>query len=451
MEIMKQACAFPRKRFFQEMFVRDISLEDCILDLIDNSVDGLLRSRNIHLSSLVVSTCDAFLMNKQLPAINIHYDGSRFSIDDKCGGIPFKHALEEVFSFGHGVDFKGGQLGVYGIGLKRAIFKLGKFLNMESRSIDKGFSVQLDIDKWIENDDGIRDWTIPICEKPSIRTIRDGYTRIVITRLNPEVINRMNDPTFATLLQNRIAETYAYMLGRCVNIFVNGLKVEPKEIPIGESEEITAGHDEFSIEGTKVSLFAGLAARGAKGEWSLDRAGWYVFCNGRNVVFADKSDLTGWGFGGIPSYVSKYRGFVGLAFFESSDPSILPWTTTKRGLNRESSVYQQTLVRMRLLCRPIIDFLNNMYPNEIPDAPNERALAEAIKTARVHELAQKKVSQFAIKSQKKRNMGNTVSIQYSADKDDVERIRKRLRQPSMPANKVGFETFNYYLKNECPK
>jgi hypothetical protein len=31
------ASAFPRKRFFLDMFTRDIFLDDCILDLIDNS------------------------------------------------------------------------------------------------------------------------------------------------------------------------------------------------------------------------------------------------------------------------------------------------------------------------------------------------------------------------------------------------------------------------------
>ena len=34
------AKAYPRKHFFFEMFTRDISLEDCILDLIDNSIDA---------------------------------------------------------------------------------------------------------------------------------------------------------------------------------------------------------------------------------------------------------------------------------------------------------------------------------------------------------------------------------------------------------------------------
>jgi len=49
------ANALPRKRFFLEMFTRDVSLQDCILDLIDNSIDGLIRSHNVDLG-------DSFLM-----------------------------------------------------------------------------------------------------------------------------------------------------------------------------------------------------------------------------------------------------------------------------------------------------------------------------------------------------------------------------------------------------
>ena len=36
--------ANPTKAFFVTMITRDITLEDCILDLIDNSVDGAWRS-----------------------------------------------------------------------------------------------------------------------------------------------------------------------------------------------------------------------------------------------------------------------------------------------------------------------------------------------------------------------------------------------------------------------
>ena len=39
----QKAIANPTKEFFVTMITRDITLEDCILDLIDNSVDGAWR------------------------------------------------------------------------------------------------------------------------------------------------------------------------------------------------------------------------------------------------------------------------------------------------------------------------------------------------------------------------------------------------------------------------
>ena len=41
---MSQANAFPAKRFFVEMLTRDIDLGDAILDLLDNCVDGAIRT-----------------------------------------------------------------------------------------------------------------------------------------------------------------------------------------------------------------------------------------------------------------------------------------------------------------------------------------------------------------------------------------------------------------------
>jgi len=49
-----QANASPEKHLFLEMFIRDLSLEDSILDLIDNSIDSLIKQRNINVSEALV-------------------------------------------------------------------------------------------------------------------------------------------------------------------------------------------------------------------------------------------------------------------------------------------------------------------------------------------------------------------------------------------------------------
>ena len=41
---LDQINAMPTKRFFVDMFVRDIPLEQAVLDLVDNCIDGAKRT-----------------------------------------------------------------------------------------------------------------------------------------------------------------------------------------------------------------------------------------------------------------------------------------------------------------------------------------------------------------------------------------------------------------------
>src|SRR5207302_10377299 len=91
------ANAFPRKQFFMEMFTRDISLEDCILDLIDNSIDSLIRTRQIDVENEILSGEDtAGRSIGRRGEITIRYSKREFHISDNCGGIPVQDALDAV-------------------------------------------------------------------------------------------------------------------------------------------------------------------------------------------------------------------------------------------------------------------------------------------------------------------------------------------------------------------
>ena len=155
--------AYPHKRFFIEMFTRDIALEDCILDLVDNSVDAILRTRAVNIEEEVLASG----MGKTLPKreraqVRVDYGDSRFRISDNCGGITYDDAVNEVFCFGHSSDAPKGRLGVYGIGLKRAIFKIGNKIQVESNTPDSAFRVDIDVEDWAKKEDRLSDWTFPI-------------------------------------------------------------------------------------------------------------------------------------------------------------------------------------------------------------------------------------------------------------------------------------------------
>ena len=134
------AVASPTKQFFVSMLTRDIELRDALLDLLDNCVDGILRSAKPDQS--VAKPYAGF-------QATIIMAKDHFQILDNCGGIPIETAKKYAFAMGkpEGANDEGtsATVGMYGIGMKRAIFKLGKDALVESWN-DDGFTVEFTSD-----------------------------------------------------------------------------------------------------------------------------------------------------------------------------------------------------------------------------------------------------------------------------------------------------------------
>src|SRR6266480_4534707 len=130
--------ARPDKQFFIEMLTRDIRLIDCILDLVDNSVHSLVRRKSLDVTEGI--TEGKWPRLRGSASVNLTVERSSFTIVDTCGGIPIDEARESVFRFGS-TSKETGTLGlsVFGIGMKRAFFKLGRMIAMRSRTEDEEF------------------------------------------------------------------------------------------------------------------------------------------------------------------------------------------------------------------------------------------------------------------------------------------------------------------------
>lgn len=440
------ANAYPRKRLFIEMFIRDIAFEDCILDLIDNSIDGYVRSHNINLARTLVDLATGSPEAAPDGSIAVTYSSDEFVIRDNCGGIDFKLAQQEIFNFGHASDHSPDHtaLGVYGIGMKRALFKIGRHFRVESRTPRRGFVVDQNLDEWMEHDDKIEDWRFKMKEVAGDSSGR-GFTEIRITQIRPEIKTRLKDNTFQRLIYKLISQAYALFLGRQVNVTVNSEVVEPSFIPIGEDDKAKVGFKRFTEGGVSVQLLAGLAVRGERGEWQAEKAGWYVACNGRMVLFADKTELSGWG-SLFSAFVSKYRGFVGVAFFLSDDPLKLPWTTTKRGINRESEIFLAARNEMLALSRPVLRFLDQMYQKDDPGEKHSRDVADRVKKVDVKALTAREDSLF-VSDVRKSKRAEVTRIQYDVDSRLLTAVKKHIGKPLSP-NKIGLHTFDYFVEAE---
>jgi hypothetical protein len=447
----KLANAYPRKNFFVQMFTKDISLEDCVLDLIDNSVDGFIRNRNLRLSSIASAIWEKNAPKKggpgNLPLIRVSLSEAGFQISDNCGGIDLDEALSEVFKFGHPIGWQTESLGVYGIGLKRALFKLGDYFEISSRTRKNGFNCALRVSDWVRKDDSLDDWNIPITEQKPATSPGAAGTKIAVTELHDEVKERIKSGTVDASLRRAISTTFCFFLERYVRITVNDQKVEPLPIPTSKPSRGSISFDRFLDDGVDVRILATIAAEDEPGRYDGTRAGWYVICNGRAVLSADKGEITGWGTAPMPLFHPRHRAFVGVVFFESKNPMALPWTTTKRSLNRESSIYLRTRNRMALAAKPVLAFIGRQPLGDSDTASTQPSAARTGVIASPAELASSKPSIFQVPAwipQPK----VTQQVQYPAKIADLERVRRHLRQPRMAANKIGEHTFQYFLKEE---
>jgi hypothetical protein len=437
---MRYAPADVRKRFLIEMFTRDISLEDCVLDLIDNSLDSYLLKHEIPISRLIFGP-DLDIATGDLGRIDVTCTERQIKVVDTCGGIPRKRALDDVFCFGHNEDGPVGRLGAYGVGMKRALFKIGNKFHIISRTASEGFEVTLKLDEWARE----KEWRVPINFIGGADSQKKAGTSVTVTELHDEVALRIREGGVPKNILDDAATTYPYFLGQCVALRINETEVAPERIKLGERDGVVrAAREKFEQKGVTVTL----AATVAPGRRTTEQAGWHVLCNGRVVVHADKDNLTGWG-ADLPSFQPKYRSFVGLASFESEDPLSLPWTTTKRALNRESAVFIRARGLMVAMSKPILTFLNSQYPSDTTaEVADIRDAVEGVQEVSFRDIAAKPAAGFLYTPPKKREKKDEW-IRFSASMSSLDKIRRQLRRPAISASDIGKLTFSHYLKTEC--
>ena len=143
--------AYPTKELFISILVRDVTLRDAISDLVDNSVDGALKLRpDGNYEGLSVN-------------IKLNAEESYFKIEDNCGGLPVSVARDYAFRFGRpeGADEIKHSVGVFGIGMKRALFRLGGEFKVESIAQNSSFTMEVDVEEWEKEDSDENDpsWT----------------------------------------------------------------------------------------------------------------------------------------------------------------------------------------------------------------------------------------------------------------------------------------------------
>lgn len=369
----------PTKKFFVDSITRDISVEKCIMDLIDNSIAGAKRNRKL----------DSY----KGYYINIFFSKYEFTIKDNCGGITLEEAEGYVFRFGNNDDnLKSYSSSGFGIGMKRAFFKIGKNICVESIANNSRFRVKLDVNKWIKQED----WIIEVEQLEKVKN-KTG-TAISIKQIDKGISKRFNETDFLARLCKMVEKHYRKEINNGLEICINSIKINSKTVSQEEIYRKVYTYKNIDVEVTV-----------QRGETCLEESGWQIALNEKIVVFADKGDLTGWGMLNKAGernvwdehLFQEFRGYVNA---KAENPLLLPFTTTKDSIDTSSEAYRF--------------MLNKMIE------------------------AQQESCKFFKK-------GKEVNIQYRKPVEEVEQLKKQLKVTS--AKDVGAKTYDIYLENNSIK
>lgn len=356
----------PTKRFFVSMLPRDIELDDAILDLVDNSVDGAMRKERERLG-------DDRPFERYHCELTISEEV--FCLQDNCGGIPNEY-LDGAFRLGRAdteIDNNLPTIGMYGIGMKRAIFKMAEEATVVSRSEERAVRVRYG-KEWLNPNN--ESWDLPIEE---MEGNEERGVRIKVSELQESVGKRFSGESFLDELRDRLGQHFAYIMGKGFSIVLNGTPVRPETVRVIHSPVIEPYDYEAEFSGVKIKVTIGFyrnLTRQAEledatepdenndGATAIDEAGITVICNDRVVVMSDKSTITGWGVANVPRYHPQFRAISGIILFSSTDASKLPISTTKRDLDTDSEVYRPARNAAIDGIRLFVGFTNRWKGNE---------------------------------------------------------------------------------------
>ncbi|MBB97678.1 MAG: hypothetical protein CML68_24150 [Rhodobacteraceae bacterium] len=436
----KPISASPTKGFFVDMLIRDIPLQQAVLDLIDNCVDGAKGLRQD----------DDFSGLR----VDIEFSIDEFTIVDNCGGFSREVARDYAFRFGRDKKFTSTKhsIGQFGVGMKRALFKMGKQFVVESKTAKDHWAVEVDVDDWESKAD---DWTFP-WSSPSDDRLQDRNegTFIKVSSLREGTASTFETSVFSNRVIASIKSKHREFISNGLEVFVNGSRVDASDLRIYSTSQLKPVVEKFSVsEGggspVDIRIVVGI------GDPIPRQAGWYVVCNGRVILDADRRPETGWGYveenadrPNLPSFHNQYSRFRGIVYFDSDDASRVPWNTMKTDIDEDNIVWQKAFDRMVVLARHVLDFINQL-DREIEDygrdkSPMNKVLKSSSKTS-VDNLT----SPQAFKAPDRSSVATApplTNIQYARPDNDVEFLKQALGVRS--ARAVGEKSFDIILERQ---
>ena len=195
----------------------------------------------------------------------------------------------------------------------------------------------------------------------------EAGTRVEVRKLHEGVKELFSQDDYARDILSEIADRHSETVGEGFRITVNNVPADLRLHHLLSGKGIRPEHQQVELLSEDQPVELRIVAGIGPDRRPVAESGWYVYCNGRLVLKADRTALTGWGTGdtagssGTPAWHPQYARFRGFCFFfTSDDPGALPWTTTKTEIDQFSDIYKNALAKMRSIIRKFADYTNEL-------------------------------------------------------------------------------------------
>lgn len=441
----------PSKDLFINMLIKDITLKDAIGDLVDNSVDA-------------ANKCAKNKGDLSDFSIHIKIDKNNFEIIDNAGGIEENVARESAFKLGKPKSFKFGKytIGQFGIGMKRAFFKLGEHIVVESVALNSSFKLKILVPEWRDKKNE-KDWDFTFDSvNHEKHRLKDTMTKINITDLKEDVKKQFAEPQFLIDLKNEIALEHLFAINKGLTISINTKeKLKAPQINLIYDKDFKPCYWNYEFKsGLKAEIIAGVS------EDIGEEGGWYIFCNNRLILGPDTTEVTGWkggrGKGGkegkeLPKYHDQFFRFRGYVFFNAVDSSLLPWTTSKTGMDKDSPAFTFVRTQMINMGKQVKGLMDDMSKERKQgNPPDKRILSQRVENATVVSVTDVMKDKTKLPSVYKypKHLLSTatkekITLSFPKSKKEVEKAKDYFNVED--ANSAGSFAFDYFIENAIGK
>lgn len=338
--------------FLENTLTQDITTLEAIYDLIDNSIDA--ARRDIFKNGNFVS--DIYGMPKDYGGycVNIAVDEKEISINDNSLGFSKNDLENRSFIVGEPSNHEFG-IGQYGIGLKRALLKIGEKYSLITDDSKDRFIIDFSNKDIVGDKDFIT--------SKVMKSQNEKSTTFIIKDLRSNILPDIQSEAWYKNAIKGISQRYTIYLEKGLKINIKyfekqKIDIDSVLVKIRKNSRFKPFMKSYDLgSGVTAIINAGIHYRylfPEENNYSRSNTskisnefGIYIICNDRIIVSHSTESIHGW----KTKWHNEYNGFICIVRFISKDPSLLPMNTAKTAITVDSAIFLDAASKIQ----PIVD------------------------------------------------------------------------------------------------